>query len=187
MIIGFSGVFIIAQPEVGNFDVFYLLPVAVALTYATSMMIAKKMAEHDTVYQQITYMYIVTAILSAIMGLTIGDGRFNTSEFTALEFMVRSWNFDTINITLSLITVAVIGTIAFLLLTSAYRFSDPASIAPFEYSGLLVTIVAGYLFWGDVLSLKEIIGMVLIVGSGIYLFYRENVKGVQEATEAPLR
>ncbi|MFT7686747.1 MAG: drug/metabolite transporter (DMT)-like permease [Candidatus Azotimanducaceae bacterium] len=187
MIIGFSGVIIIAQPEVGMFDVFYLLPVAVALTYAISMMIAKKTSEHDTVYQQIIFMYIVTAVLSAVMGLSIGDGRFDTYEFVAIEFMVRSWNFDTINITLSLIAVAAIGTIAFLLLTTAYRVSDPASIAPFEYSGLLVTIVAGYLFWGDVLSLKEIVGMVLIVGSGIYLFYRENVKGVQEATETPLR
>ncbi len=187
MIVGFLGVVIIAQPEGDTFDLFYLLPVAVAMIYAISMMIAKMTAEKDTVYQQVIYMYIVTAILSGIMGLAIGDGRFDTPEFAAIEFMVRSWNFDTVLITSGMIGVAVIGTIAFLLLTAAYRASDPATIAPFEYSGLLVSIVAGYLFWGDILSIKELIGMVLIVGSGIYLFYRENVRGVQDATEAPLR
>jgi S-adenosylmethionine uptake transporter len=132
-------------------------------------------------------MYLVTMLLSGVMGLTIGDGEFDTARFVSIEFMVRAWTFNTLWIILSLAGVAIIGTVAFLLLTSAYRISDPATVAPFEYSGLIISIIAGYLFWGDVLSFRELSGMVLIVGSGIFLFYRENLKGGHDAAEAPLR
>ena len=37
-------------------------------------------------------------------------------------------------------------------------------------------ILFGYLFWGDVLSFNIAIGMALIVGAGIYIFYRERIK-----------
>jgi len=37
-------------------------------------------------------------------------------------------------------------------------------------------ILLGYLVWGDVPSVNIAIGMVLIVGAGIYIFYRERIK-----------
>jgi drug/metabolite transporter (DMT)-like permease len=81
----------------------------------------------------------------------------------------------------------MIGTLAYLLLTMAYRISDPAKITPFEYSGLLASIVCGYLFWSDVPSVSEAIGMALIVGSGMFLYYREHLRGQEIAVETPLR
>ena len=187
MIAGFSGVILIAQPEVGQFNLFYLLPVFSAFMYSISMMIAKKTASKDTVYQQIIFMYMVTALLCGALGLSIGDGRLDTPEFAAIQFMTRAWQIDSQFIIFPLIAIAIIGTIAFLMLTAAYRIADPATITPFEYCGLVSAIVCGYVFWGDVPLPKEALGMTLIVGSGLYLFYRENLKGQQAATESPLR
>ena len=81
----------------------------------------------------------------------------------------------------------MIGTLAYLLLTLAYRISDPVKITPFEYSGLVASMVCGYLFWNDVPALSEAMGMTLIVGSGIFLYYREHLKGQHVAAETPLR
>ena len=52
---------------------------------------------------------------------------------------------------------------------------------------LRATMLGGYLFWGDVPGVNEATGMLLIVGSGIFLFYRENLRGQQTAAESPLR
>ena len=187
MIIGFSGVIVIAQPVAGEFNFYYILPVLTAFTYAISMMIAKFTAEKDGLFQQIIYMYLVTATVSGLIGLGIGDGRFNTPEFAGYEFLIQGWHFDQISIVISVLVISIVGTIAFLLLTNAYRIADPASISPFEYSGLIATMIGGFIFWGDIPSMNETFGMVLIVGSGLILFYRESLKKQEVASGAPLR
>jgi drug/metabolite transporter (DMT)-like permease len=187
MMVGFSGVVVISQPEVGGFNFYYILPLLTAFTYAISMMIAKFTAEKDTVFQQVIFMYLITAALSGVMGLSIGDGSFNTAEFSGFEFLTQPWRFDGVFIVVSVVTISVVGTVAFLLLINAYRISDPATITPFEYSGLLASMLGGFLFWGDIPRLHEATGMILIVGSGIFLFYREHLKGQKMAAESPLR
>ncbi|MFT5218238.1 MAG: drug/metabolite transporter (DMT)-like permease [Planctomycetota bacterium] len=187
MLVGFSGVVMIAQPEAGEFNFYYILPIATAFTYAISMMIAKFTAEKDTVYQQVIFMYLVTASLSGGLGLAIGDGRYNTDQMPNIEFLTQPWLFDSFYILASVVSIGIVGTIGFLMLTNAYRISDPAAITPFEYSGLLASMLGGYLFWGDIPQVNEAAGMVLIVGSGIFLLYRENIRGQQAAAEAPLR
>ena len=187
MVVGFSGVMFIAQPEFGHLNLFYILPVSVAFVYGISMMIAKHTADKDTVFQQVIVMFAVTAILSGLMGLVIGDGRFDSPELAGIQFITQAWKFDQLFINLSLATISVIGTIGFLLLNSAYRIADPATITPFEYSALLPAICWGYLFWGDIPSPNEAIGMILIVGAGVYLFYREKVLDQKTASESPLR
>jgi len=48
-------------------------------------------------------------------------------------------------------------------------------------------LVLGFLVFGEVPSVHDGLGMVLIVGSGIYLFYRERVQGQDNVAEATLR
>ncbi len=174
MLVGFSGVIFIARPEAGAFNWIYLLPVTVAVLYATSMMIAKKTAERDTVYQQIIVMYLVTTVLSGLMGLFFGDGSLSALGINGIEF-------------LTLLLITLIGTSGFLLLHSAYRIADPAVISPYEYSGLAAVMILAFAVFGDIPSALEATGMVLIVGAGIYLFYRERVQGQDAAAEATLR
>jgi drug/metabolite transporter (DMT)-like permease len=176
MIVGFSGVIVIAQLEAGEFNFYYILPVLTAFTYAISMIIAKFTAEKDDVFQQVIYMYLVTASVSGALGLGIGDGRFNTTEYAGYEFLTQGWHFDQIFILGGVFSTGIVGTIGFLLLTTAYRIADPAKVSPFEYSGLIVTMFGGFIFWGDIPSLKEALGMILIVGSGLILFYRGHLK-----------
>jgi len=187
MLVGFSGVVVIAQPEAGEFDWLYLLPVGVAFTYAISMMIAKKTAEKDTVYQQIVVMYLITGALSGLIGILYGDGSMAEWGISGIEFASHPWRLDVWSTHLYLVAIAVVGTSGFILLTGGYRIADPAIISPYEYSGLAAVLVLGFLVFGEVPSVHDGLGMVLIVGSGIYLFYRERVQGQDNAAEATLR
>lgn len=187
MAVGFSGVIFVSQPQLGQFNNFYFLPVFTAFAYSISMMIVKHTAEKDSVFQQVIFMYAITAVLTGVIGLTIGDGRFNTEEFSGYRFLIQAWRFDDLGIVGSVLVVGVIGTLAFILLNNAYRISDPATIAPFEYTGLLAAILGGYLFWGDIPHLHETFGMALIVGAGLFLFYREQIRGTETTVDQPLR
>ena len=176
ILIGFVGVVLICQPETGQFNFYYLIPIIVALSYAFSVIIVKKTADRDTLYQQMILTYLIMGLLSGITGLLFGDGRFDTAENSEVAFIVRSWQFVDIESTFKLFTISVLGSVGLLVLMGAYRVADPAVISPYEYSLLIWMILLGYLVWGDVPSFNIAIGMVLIVGAGIYIFYRERIK-----------
>ena len=176
ILIGFVGVVLICQPETGQFNFYYLIPIIVALSYAFSVIIVKKTADRDTLYQQMILTYLIMGLLSGITGLLFGDGRFDTAENSEITFIVRSWQFVEIESTFKLFAISVLGSVGLLVLMGAYRVADPAVISPYEYSLLIWMILLGYLVWGDVPSFNIAIGMVLIVGAGIYIFYRERNK-----------
>ncbi len=176
ILVGFVGVVLICQPETGQFNFYYLIPIIVALSYAFSVIIVKKTADRDTLYQQMILTYLIMGLLSGITGLLFGDGRFDTAENSEITFIVRSWQFVEIESTFKLFAISVLGSVGLLVLMGAYRVADPAVISPYEYSLLIWMILLGYLVWGDVPSFNIAIGMVLIVGAGIYIFYRERIK-----------
>jgi len=187
MVIGFCGVIIICSPEGGQFNIYYVIPVLVAVAYALSVILAKKTADKDTLYQTIIFQYLIAGSISAVLGLAFGDGRFDNEKYSEIEFVVRAWSLDDPSIILSLVGLSVVGVAGFGLLLQAYRIADPAVVSPYEYSFLIWMILWGYLFWGDIPSASEAAGMLLIVSAGIYMFYREHTRNQQLATDTTLR
>jgi drug/metabolite transporter (DMT)-like permease len=187
ILIAFVGVVLICQPETGQFNIYYLFPICVALSYAFTIIIIKKTSDKDTLNQQMLFSYLITGLLSGMTGLLFGDGRFDSAANSEIAFITRSWQFVDIKSIAILATICVIGVAGILTLMGAYRVADPAVISPYEYILVIWVILLGYLVWGDVPSFNIAIGMVLIVGSGIYIFYRERIRGESVASEASLR
>ena len=69
----------------------------------------------------------------------------------------------------------------------AYRIASPSSIAPFEYILILYALFLGWIIWGDTIDLHSIIGLVLIVGAGLYTFAREIKRKRLVSVQKPLR
>ena len=63
-------------------------------------------------------------------------------------------------------------------LVIAFRFGEVAVLAPFRYFNLVWAVIYGYLFFGDVPQRDIIIGGAVVVGSGLFIWWRElRVKG----------
>jgi drug/metabolite transporter (DMT)-like permease len=71
---------------------------------------------------------------------------------------------------------AVFVAIATYLMTLAFRNVDVSVVAPFRYSYLLTSIVAGYFLFSELPDGWSAAGAVLIVGSGLYTLHREAVR-----------
>ena len=187
VVVGFIGVYIVLDPDFGNFNYFSLLPVLCAFCYACSMIIIKKTSEKDNVYSQVLQFYIAAMIISAIFYFIIGDGHYNTSDHPAFQFIFRKW-FN--NLEFSMPYMVILGVVAagsFLALFTAYRIASPAVISPFEYTILLWASLSGWFIFGEIPNTRTFIGMFLIVCGGIYIFIRENIKKQPIVTETPLR
>ena len=187
IVFGFIGVVIVMNPKIGNFNLYYLLPVYCALCYALSMIIIKITSNKDSVYSQIFHLYISALILSSLISLFIGDGSFNNYENSALRFLLREWQLSYNENTLILFCIGIAGGIGFFCIHQAYRISSPPTIAPFEYIIIIWSLLLGWIIFEDTVNLRNIIGIFIIVTSGLYVFFRENVRKSHISIDEPLR
>ena len=185
--VGFVGVYITLNPDFSNFNYLSLLPILCAFCYSLSMIIIKKTSDKDSVYTQTFTFYIGAIIFSIIFYFVMGDGKFNTTEHPAAQFIFREWFIDIENSILFMVATGVTATLAFLLLFSAYSIASPAVVSPFEYSILLWSPLIGWIYFNEVPTLSTVIGILIIVSSGIYIFLREKAQEQSIVTDKPLR
>jgi len=185
--VGFIGVYITLNPDFSNFNYLSLLPILCAFCYSLSMIIIKKTSDKDSVYTQTFTFYIGAIIFSIIFYFVIGDGKFNTIEHPAAQFILREWFVDIENSILFMVATGVTATVAFLLLFTAYSIASPAVVSPFEYSILLWSPLIGWIYFNEVPTLSTVIGILIIVSSGIYIFLREKAQDQSIVTDKPLR
>jgi drug/metabolite transporter (DMT)-like permease len=58
--------------------------------------------------------------------------------------------------------------------TRALHLAPTSAVAPFNYLSLVWAMVVGFLIWGDVPTLALLIGSAIVVGSGLFLLWRET-------------
>ena len=187
VIIGFIGVYVILNPDFSNFDYMSLTPILCAFCYSLSMIIIKVTSEKDNVYTQTFSFYIGAIIISTIFYFIISARQYNTVDHPASQFIFREWFSDLENSILLMIATGFTASLAFVLVFSAYRVASPAVVSPFEYSILLWSSLSGWYFFNEIPDSKTLIGMILIVCGGIYIFIREKVQDQSIVTEKPLR
>lgn len=77
-------------------------------------------------------------------------------------------------------TIAMLGVGAALLCGSYYcyisavRLGELSFVAPLVYVGILVALALGVVVWGDELRVPQLLGTVLIIGSGVVILARER-------------
>ena len=72
--------------------------------------------------------------------------------------------------------IGIAGSVGFFCLHQAYRIASPPTIAPFEYIIIIWSLLLGWIIFEDTVNVRNIIGIFIIVGSGMYVFFRENVR-----------
>jgi len=82
-----------------------------------------------------------------------------------------------------MVLIGLIGGVAQIMLTHAYRFADASLIAPFEYTTILWATVIGYVVFGNVPSGVVVVGSLIVVASGVFVIWREGQLGLARAPE----
>lgn len=75
------------------------------------------------------------------------------------------------------------GGIAQLLLTSSYRYADVSTIAPFEYTSIVLGLVIGYFLFDDVPTGAMLTGTAIVVSAGIFVIFREHRLNLKRRAE----
>lgn len=96
----------------------------------------------------------------------------------ALLTLPFGWQALTWQQTLLLVSAGFCGGIGQIFMTSAYRHAEVSTVAPFEYTSMILAIVVGYLAFDDVPTVHMLIGGAIVVGAGIFIIWRERQLGL---------
>jgi S-adenosylmethionine uptake transporter len=83
------------------------------------------------------------------------------------------------NAFLLLMAAGFCGGVAQILLTQSYRYADMSTIAPFEYTSILLGLLIGYFLFDEVPTGVMLIGTAIVVGAGIFIIFREHQLGLE--------
>jgi drug/metabolite transporter (DMT)-like permease len=104
-------------------------------------------------------------------------------SLTAAVFSLASFPFGWVPMTAAQATLlafaGVFGGLGQILLTESYRHADVSTIAPFEYTSILLGSAIAYVLFGDVPTMTMLIGTAITVSAGIFIIYREHQLGLE--------
>ena len=87
--------------------------------------------------------------------------------------------------TLMLIAAGLIGGVAQICITSAYRGAEAGLLAPFDYASILFAILIGYVVFAEVPTALMLLGSAVVISSGVAIILRERYLGLQRNRARP--
>ena len=173
--VGLAGVIVMLRPGEGVLRLVALLPIAAAAAYALMQTITRRLGITERASTIAFYAQTGFIVASVTIGLVAGDGRFAPDDDPSLAFLLRAWTAPSVGDAALFLGIGVMNGIGGYLMSQAYRISQPAAIAPFEYVALPMAVLWGVVFFGDWPDLVTYAGMALICASGLYVLHRETV------------
>ena len=173
--IGFLGMLFIIKPGTISFELISIFPLIAALFYTALHIVTRKYGSQEkplTMGFYIQVCFLVTSLMFA-GGFYLAD--FDAEHSNALTFLTGSWvsvsTFDMFHI---LVGIALPISIGGILVSYAYKNYEASFLAPFEYGALVIAVVSTYLIWNEIPDRLSLIGMILIMLSGIFVSLREK-------------
>jgi drug/metabolite transporter (DMT)-like permease len=160
--VGFVGVLLVARPGFGGIHPAALISLAAAAFYAAYSISTRMLSRTDSSETTLFYSNLVGA----------------AAMIPVLPFV---WTTPREPLIIALMVVCgAFGTIGHYLLILAHRLAPPALLAPFIYTQIVWVIILGYLVFADVPTGWTLAGAAVVVASGLFILYREQVRGPRQ-------
>ena len=78
-----------------------------------------------------------------------------------------------------LVGAGLIGGVAQILMTSAFRFGAASMLAPFDYSSLIFATAIGFVIFSEIPTWSTVAGATLVVTGGVLIIWRERQLGLE--------
>ncbi|MEM9438572.1 MAG: DMT family transporter [Pseudomonadota bacterium] len=155
ILVGFLGVLLIVQPGGSGFSVYSLYAIA-SVVVITGRDIASRSMSSD-----------VPSLMAAFVGAL------GVMIFGAVGSTTETWAPFTASAAYALGGAVLAILSAYYFSVAAMRSGDIGFVAPYRYTALLVALVIGVLFFGEIPSLLTLCGAALIMVTGLYTLFRE--------------
>lgn len=155
VLVGFCGALIIIRPGGAESHWAMFLVIGTAFFYAVYQVLTRKYASSDSAETSITYIALIGALITSF----------------ALPFDYR---LPTSMLDFSLFTLTgFLGGLGHYFVIKAFRLGEASLLSPLNYGQLLMATLLTFLIFGTLPDATTWLGAGIIVGSGLYITYRE--------------
>lgn len=183
--VGLLGVVIMTRPGEGVIQPAAILVLISAFCYASSHMMTRRMRDTESAMTLNFYVQVGFITISCLFGLVAGDGRFAQVPGSTWEFLLRPWVVPPVTDWWAFLATGVAVGVGGLMMSQAYRTTEAALVAPFEYVGMPMAIFWGVVVFGTWPDNTAWAGIALICGAGLYTLWRETVRREVKDVAAP--
>ena len=174
IVVGLVGTLIIVQPTILIFGWPAVLPLGSALSMALYMVLTRKLTSDVNPYQM-QFLGSVAAMIG--LGLVVLAGTvFSISGATMSMLTERE--------VMWVVGMGIAATLGHAFIVFAAEKAPANLLAPFQYVEIIGATALGYLVFSDVPAKSTVLGVGVIVLSGLYLFHREHVVATRDSGEA---
>jgi len=156
ILIGFIGVLLIIQPGTDEFNVYSILGIfCVIFVTIRDLVVRKFSAKISTLYVA----FITAAAIALVGGF--------------LTFAYEGWIPMKLHEVILLFIASTLIFVGYFFAISAMRSGQVSFVSPFRYTIMIWAIILGYLIWGDIPNNLTLLGISIVIGMGIFTFWRE--------------
>jgi len=157
LIVGFLGILIVTHPGAETFQIGAIFALANAVLYASVTVAVRGMTATESTETLTTYqLVLLTAIFALLLpfGATMPDtGDAALMLFNGLTNAAGQYWW-----------------------TKSLHLAPTSALAPFQYLSLVWALLIGFLVWGDAPTAALLAGSAVVVGSGLFLLWREAAR-----------
>ena len=166
VVVGFIGVIVVLQPTGEDFKPSLLLAVVAGVCYALYIIFTKKLSFKAPP--------VLTLFYSAAVGILI-----------MMPLALFSWTVPDMKGVLLGAAMGFFAAASHFMIIKAFEFASASELSPFNYFEIVGAITLSYIVFGYIPNLQAIIGLLVIIGSGLFVSWRvmKNNDGQAEDKE----
>lgn len=149
------GALIVIRPASEVFSSYAIFPLLAAFSYSGYALTTRFVGKDEDAWTSLFY----TALFGAVALSLFVPATMQMPDLISLGMMGL---------------LAIFGTCSQLLLIRALMAGEASMLAPFAYAGLIFATLWGLLFFAEIPDMWTVIGALVIVFSGIYVWHRET-------------
>ena len=155
VMIGFFGCLIVIRPGLIDFNLATFAALGTGFMYGFYLIVTRKLSNVDNP--------LLTLLFTGIVGAFLGS--------FAIPFY---WVIPSSDQWFFLFLIGFFASIGHLLLILSLKLADASKLAPFGYFEILPNVIIGFYFFNNLPDIFHLAGLVLIIGSGVYIFKKES-------------
>lgn len=162
--VGFTGALIIIRPGAESFQATSLLPLCTAFLFSCYLALTRACATIDPPPVMQFFSGISALVVLSLLLLPAAAGSADWIRVSSPTASQWFWLF----------MIGVISATGHLLVVMGMKNAPASVLAPFGYVEIIAATLLGWFIFGEWPDRWTWIGIVIVIGSGIYVYYRER-------------
>lgn len=150
------GALIVIRPGLGVFSPWALLPLGAAVCYSANALITRIIGPRESMW---------TPMLYASLFGTLAGGLTLPAVWVPVAYSHMPM----------FLAVGALGTAAQLCIIRSFSITEASIVAPFAYLGIVTATIWGIVLYGEWPDVPTIVGALVIVVAGLYVWHRETL------------